>query len=147
MTTQQTPSWEAVIACHDPTQPTRYYRSYTLHYPASSSEHINTTLHHTLQAWSTGTGLTLSTQHPLLAISDEHTTTITASSRDFDQLLDFDTDFRTTAQALPNTNVTPSTLELLAALQDAEPNNGSHTPRSTLEIITQLQANAFDLGI
>src|SRR5699024_12823055 len=70
MTTQQTPSWEAVIACHDPTQPTRYYRSYTLHYPASSSDHINTTLHHTLQSWSTGTGLTLSTQHPLLANSD-----------------------------------------------------------------------------
>lgn len=145
MTTQSSPSWDTVIACHDPIQPTRYYRAYTLLYPDSSSTLISATLHATLEQWSTSTGLALSTQYPLLAISDQHTTTITASSQDFDQLLDFDEDFRATLRGIPNTEVSPSTMELLEALQDAAPTNGLTSPRSSLEVITHLQASAFEL--
>jgi len=145
MTTQPTPSWDTVIACHDPTQPTRYYRAYTMHYPDSSSAHISATLHATLEQWSTSTGLSLTTQYPLLAISEQHATHITASSQDFDRLLDFDAYFRATLQAIPNTEILPSTLELLETLQEAAPTNGLNSPRSTLEVITQLQSSAFEL--
>src|SRR5699024_2414551 len=100
-------------------------------------------LHATLEQWSTSTGLSLTTQYPLLAISEQHATHITASSQDFDRLLDFDADFRATLQAIPNTEILPSTLELLETLQEAAPTNGLNSPRSTLEVITQLQASAF----
>ena len=142
MTNQPLPSWDAVIACHDPTQPTRYYRAYTLHYPADSSERISATLHHTLAQWSTETGLILSTQYPLLAISEQHTTTITASSLNFDQLLDFDAALRQAIRTTSKVEVLPSTLE---TLQADLPTTGPHAPRSTLEIITQLQSCAFEL--
>lgn len=145
MTTQPAHSWDAVIACHDPAQPTRYYRAYTVLYPASSSDQVSATLHDTLEHWSASAELTLSTQYPLLAISDQHTTIITASSRDFDRLLDFDGEFRATLKAVQGAEVSPSTLELLEVLQDAAPANGLNSPRSTLKVITQLQASAFEL--
>src|SRR5699024_6280009 len=109
-----------------------------LHYPADSSERISATLHHTLAQWSTETGLILSTQYPLLAISEQHTTTITASSLNFDQLLDFDAALRQAIRTTSKVEVLPSTLELLETLQADLPTTGPHAPRSTLEIITQL---------
>src|SRR5699024_4231439 len=112
MTTQQTPSWEAVIACHDPTQPTRYYRSYTLHEPASISDHIYPPLQHSPQPSTADTPLTLSAQPPLLPIPEKPTATFAPSSRVSDQLLGCDPAFRTPAPVVPFSPGTPSTLEL-----------------------------------
>lgn len=138
------PSWNDVIACHHPTQPTRYYRGYTLHYPTDSEAKATTTLHGALSNWSAGTSLALSVQYPLLSITDYQTIEITASSPDFDQLLKFDAQFRQSTQEIPKADLAPSTLDLLKALQGASPQAKDQAPTTTLELISGLQASVFD---
>lgn len=139
----QEKSWEAVIACHHPTQPTRYYRGYMLHYPLSGSSKASTTLRQTLANWSVCTDLTISMQYPLLSLSDTQTVEVTASSLEFDQLMTFDADLRHAMQRAPQVNLSPGTMQLHQMLQTSFLHTQGQPPKTRLQIITGFQTSIF----
>lgn len=141
-----TSSWEHVIACSHPTQPTRYYRGYVLHYPTSSEAAVTALAQDSLATWSANTGVTLTVQYPLLPLTDHLTLELSASSLDFDNLLRFDTEFRAEIQHLPEGQLEPATMQLLDALSQTTHDQGNESPVTTLEVIEGLQAPAFDLN-
>lgn len=138
-------SWEQVIACSHPTQPTRYYRGYALHYPTPSEATAMTIVQNLLATWNTSTGVTLIVQDPLLSVTDHLTIELSASSLDFDTLLRLDTELRAEVRQCPDAQLEPATLQLFDALSAASANAGNQTPTTTLTIIDGLQAVAFDL--
>lgn len=140
-----TSSWEHVIACSHPTQPTRYYRGYALHCPAPSEAAATTIVQGSLAAWSANTGVTLTVQYPLLSVTDHLTIELSASSLDFEDLLRFDAELRAEVQQIPEGQLEPATMRLLEALSQTTQHHGDRSPTTTLEAIEGLQATAFEL--